>query len=182
MPSLGDTLYHFTEWLRTTPLVDLSLWISNESLSKTIGAHFWVIPIFQVIHILAIAAAFGSVLMINMRILGVTGGTRTMAETVRRFLPWMWWSLPVLILSGFGMIIGEPVRELVNPVFWIKMVLVVGMVLVSIGYELTVLRPHVANWEATHDGRLTLRAGAVGIVLLWCAIMVAGRWIAYAPV
>ena len=182
MPSIGDLLYQMTEWLRTTRMTDLSLWISNQPVSLAAGTHFWVIPILQVTHILSIASAFGAVLMINMRILGFTGAGRTMADTVRRYLPWIWWALLVLIVSGIGMIVGEPVRELVNPVFWIKMALIIAMVVLSLGFQLTVLRRHVATWEVTHDGRVAVRIGAVGIILLWCAIMVAGRWIAYAPV
>jgi uncharacterized membrane protein SirB2 len=181
MFSLGDFLYGFTEWLRTTPVLELSIWISNTRLSLAIGTHFWVIPILQVLHILAIAMAFGSVLMINMRILGLSGGSRTMTQTVRRFVPWIWWSLLVLIVTGIGMIMGEPIRELVNPIFWIKMILVVAMILLSLGFQATAGR-HMATWETTHDGRVSVRIGAVGIILLWCAIMAAGRWIAYAPV
>lgn len=180
MAGLGDTLYHMTEWLRTTPLVDLALWISNRPISNWIGTHFWAIPILQVIHILAIAAAFGSILMMNFRILGLSGVGRTMTQTVRRYLPWVWYSLIVLLVSGLGMIIGEPVRELINPVFWIKMVLITVMILASIGFQLTALR-NVATWETTHDGRVHVRIGAVLVILLWCAIMVAGRYIAYAP-
>ena len=181
MPGINDRLYEFTEWLRTTPLVELSLGISNWKLSIAIGSHFWVIPIIQTLHILAIAAAFGSVLMINFRILGIAGQGRTMTQTVRRYLPWIWWALLVLVVTGLGMIVGEPVRELVNPIFWIKMALIIVMVLLSIGFQASVRR-NMASWETTHDGRVVVRIGAAGIILLWCAIMVAGRWIAYAPV
>ena len=181
MPSLGDTLFAFTEWLRTTPLVDFAIWISNTSASLWIGTHFWAIPIMQVIHIISIAAAFGAVLMINFRILGWNGRTSTMAQTVGRYLPWIWWSLVFLLLSGLGMIIGEPVRELINPVFWIKMALIVVMILLSIGFQ-TSVRRNMARWEARADGLVLMRVGAIGIILLWCAIMVCGRWIAYAPV
>jgi hypothetical protein len=181
MPSIGDLLYAFTEWLRGTQLTELSLGISNTSLSAWIGSHFWAIPIIQTLHILAIAAAFGSVLMINLRILGVTGGTRTLTDTARRYLPWIWWALAVLVLTGIGMVIGEPVRELINPVFWIKMGLIVFMILVSVAFQASV-RARIASWEVSHDGRVAVRFGAAAIIVLWCMIMVAGRWIAYAPV
>ncbi len=179
--SISDTLYAFTEYLRTTPLNDFSIWISNQHLSMTMGSHFWVIPIIQTIHILAISAAFGSIFLINLRILGLAGRTRSMAQTVRRYQPWVWWALLVLILTGLGMITAEPVRELVNPIFWIKMVLVVAAILLSFFFHLSAKR-NMARWELSHDGRVAVRAGAVAIILLWCAIMVAGRWIAYAPV
>ncbi len=173
----SDLLFQFTEWLRTTPVNDFSLWISNTALCLWIGEHFWAIPIMQTIHIVSIASAFGSILMINFRILGINGGTRTMAQTVHRYQPWVWWALFFLILSGIGMIIGEPVRELVNPIFWIKMGLVVLVILVSAGFHVSVNR-NAAIW----DGTIGARIGAVLVILLWCAVMFGGRWIAYAPV
>jgi hypothetical protein len=181
MPSIGDLLYELTEWLRTTPLVELSLWITETRLSLMIQNNFWAIPIIQTVHILAIAATFGSVLMMNLRILGLAGSGRTMTQTVRRYLPWIWWGLLLLVITGILMIIGEPVRELINPIFWIKMVLVVSGVLLSLWFQRAVHR-NMAEWEASSGGRRAIRAGAATLILLWCTIMVAGRWIAYAPV
>jgi hypothetical protein len=181
MPSIGDLLYAFTEWLRGTQLTELSLGIGNTSLSAWIGSHFWAIPVIQTLHILSIAAAFGSVLMINLRILGVTGGTRSLTDTARRYIPWIWWALLALLLTGIGMVIGEPVRELINPIFWIKMGLIVVMIVASLLFQASV-RARIAQWEVSRDGRAAVRVGAVLIIILWCMIMVAGRWIAYAPV
>jgi hypothetical protein len=119
--------------------------------------------------------------MIDMRILGLVGNGRTMSHTVRRYMPWIWWALLLLIISGIGMIIGEPVRELVNPIFWIKMGLVILVILISAAFHSSVRR-NVARWEMTHDGRVAVRIGAVAMIILWCAVMFGGRWIAYAPV
>ena len=174
---MGDLLYNFTEWLRTTQLVELALWISDTGASMWIVTHFWAIPIIQVIHILAIAASFASVLMINARMLGIAGSA-TMAETANRYIRVLWWALVVLILSGIGMIIGEPVRELINPIFWIKMGLVAFGILVVIWFHKGVLK-HVA---AGRDIVATDKATAVFLIILWCVIMLCGRWIAYAPV
>lgn len=178
---MGDLLYQFTDWLRTTQLIELSLWISEQPLSLWLVTHFWAIPTLQTIHILAIAAAFGAVLMMSLRILELAGGTQTIAQTTARFLPWAWWGLAALIITGLGMIIAEPVRELINPVFWIKMGLVIALILLSIWYQLRVRRSASVSpspWRASG----AVKAGAIGIIILWCVIMVAGRWIAYAPV
>ena len=178
--SLGDLIFHLGEWLRTTPMTPLSLAIQKTSLSALIDQHFWVIPIIQTIHILAIGATIGSVLMINLRIFQLAGRSRTMTETVRRYLPWVWWSLLVLLLTGIGMTIGEPVRELTNPIFWIKMVLIVIAASISLWFQGSVRR-NVARWELTHGGRVVIRAGSAAVIVMWCLIMLAGRWIAYAP-
>jgi len=175
---MGDLLYNLTEWLRTTPLVELSLWISDTSLSMWIVTHFWAIPIIQCFHILALAASFGAVLMINLRIFNLAGTDRTLAETERRYVKWIWWALLVMLLSGIGLIIGEPTRELINPVFWIKMVLVIGAVFVSLAFHGKVMRRLAAGGTVTAG----IKAAAIFIIILWCVIILCGRWIAYAPV
>ncbi len=174
---MGDLLFGFTEWIRTTQLVELALWISDTGASMWIVTHFWAIPIIQVIHILAISASFASILMINARMFNIAGSS-SMAETSNRYIRVLWWSLVVLVVTGIGMIIGEPVRELINPFFWIKMGLVVFGILVAIWFHKGVLK-HVA---AGRDIVVTDKATAVFLVILWCLIMLCGRWIAYAPV
>jgi len=175
---MGDLLYSFTEWLRTTPLVELSLWMSETSLSLWIQTNFWAIPILQVIHILAIAAGFGAVLMVTMRIFGLAGTDRTMAETERRYVRWVWWALAVLLVSGLLMVLAEATRNLINPIFWIKMPLVIIAALISLWFHGKVMR-RLAGGAAVTGG---IKAGSIFIIILWCVIILCGRWIAYAPV
>ena len=111
---------------------------------------------------------------------GVFGlaGHATLAETSRRYAKVLWWALVVLVLTGLLMIVGEPVRELVNPYFWIKMILVVVGAVVSVIFARNLGRQAVAS-ETVGGG---VKATAVFLVILWCMIMWCGRWIAYAPV
>ena len=174
---MGDLLFEFTEWIRSTQLTELALWISDSSLTQWIVERFWVLPIIQVVHILAIAASFASILMINARMFGIAGSS-SMADTANRYIRVLWWALVVLLITGLLMIITEPIRELINPIFWIKMVLVVFGVLITIWFHKGVLK-HVA---AGRDIVATDKATAAFLVVLWMVIMLCGRWIAYAPV
>ena len=180
MASLGDLIFTLGQWLRTTPLTELSLGIQKTWLSHLIVEHFWVVPSIQSVHILAIATVFGSVLMINLRIFQAAGRSRTMTQTVRRYLPFVWWGLLVLLITGIGMIFSDPVRNLTQPVFWTKMILIVFAATVSLWFQDSVRR-NVARWELSQDGRVLMRVGAGSVIALWCLIMVCGRWIAYAP-
>ena len=82
---MGDLLYNFTEWLRSTQLTELALWISDTRLCLWIVTHFWALPVIQVTHILAIAGSFASILMINARMFGIAGSS-SMEETARRYI------------------------------------------------------------------------------------------------
>jgi hypothetical protein len=174
-------MWEIAEWLGTTPLFDLSNWLSTTGFSQWIQFNFWVIPTLQTIHILAIAAVFGSAFMINLRILELAGRGRTMTWTASRYLPWIWWGLPVLLLTGALLIIGEPHRELLNPSFWIKMILILVAIAATLWFQGTV-RKNIAFWETSHTKRVAIRICAVAAIVLWGAIIVFGRWIAYSPV
>jgi hypothetical protein len=174
---MGDLLYSFTDWLRSTPLTELALWISDTRLTLWIVTHFWALPVIQVFHILGISASFAAILMINARMFGIAGSS-SIADTSRRYIKVLWWALVVLVITGLLMIVAEPIRELINPIFWIKMPLVVLGVLVTIWFQKGVLKHVSGGRDIAAADKLT----GVFLVILWCAIMFAGRWIAYAPV
>ena len=89
----------------------------------------------------------------------------------------IWWALVVLVLSGALMIVGEPIREFINAVFWVKMALVVIAILFTIWFHKGVAKRFSGTAEASAGAKF---AGIV-LVVLWCMIMTGGRWIAYNP-
>ncbi len=152
-------------------------WLAGTKASLLIQDVLWIVPTIQTVHILAIAMVMSSVGLITLRILGLAGLRSTLAETVDRYVPWIWGSLGVLAVTGAAMVTGEPRRALLNSTFQIKMLLVVCAILVTVAFQLTVRR--TPRWAEAPGGALQVKAVAVGAFLLWCAIAVAGRWIGY---
>lgn len=181
MASIGDLLFQMTEWLRTTPVVEFSLWVSEQPLCIWLQSHFFAIPIFQAVHILAIAILFGSTLLLNLRILGLNGTDQSMTDSFARYQSWIWGGLFALIASGIILLISEPVRNMVNPIFWMKMGALLVTITVSLLFQAAV-RARAVDWEVSPDGQAVIRTGAVALIVLWCVVMAGGRWIAYAPV
>ncbi|HVY34666.1 MAG TPA: DUF6644 family protein [Caulobacteraceae bacterium] len=160
---------------RLTPFVT---WLAHTRVSQGIGDIAWITPLVQSVHILAIAVVMSGVLMLDLRLLSVVGREQTTAQFAGRYLPWVWWSLLVLLATGATLIVGEPRRSLENPVFVLKM----SLLLIASALTLTVqlpLRRDDRFWET--PGR---RAAACAIALVslavWACIVFAGRWIAYA--
>jgi hypothetical protein len=159
-------------------LSELSAWLEKTQLSQLIQTHEWIIPTVQSIHILAIAVVTASALMINLRLLGLYTADQPLSEVLARFVPFIWWPLIVLLLTGVVMIIGEPPRSLKSPVFQLKMTLLVAALLATtICQILPRLQPAF--------GQSTARRTAGPVILactslaLWAGIIFAGRWIAY---
>lgn len=156
-----------------------ALWLAATSPSVFIQEHnTWAIPAIQSVHIVGIALVMGSVLMIDLRILGLTWTDQTLRQTTQRFGPWLTGALWLLLITGVLMVIGEPVRELVTFSFWLKMTLVAIGTLVAVLFQRAVRR-HERDWEETLVNRASIKGLAVGTLLIWMAIIVLGRLIAY---
>jgi hypothetical protein len=164
--SMGKSLAAFCAWLEQTPM------------SQTIQATSWVVPTVQSIHILAIALVAGSALMIDLRLMRLFAADQHMKDVAARFLPFVWWPLLVLLATGAIMVVSEPARSLLNPIFALKMTLLAAALTV------TALVP-VMQWrdltfgESPSEHRSACLAIAVVSMLLWSSIIFAGRWIAY---
>jgi hypothetical protein len=153
-------------------------WLSQTPLSLAIQSHEWVIPTLQSIHIVAISVVLGSVFMIDLRILALAGRDQTLVETHARFGPWLSWALLVLLVTGAGMVVGEPARQLLALSFWLKMGLVAAGSLVALIFTRS-LRQQGDRWEAARLGQQRVKVLAVVTFLIWVAIVVLGRLIAY---
>jgi hypothetical protein len=163
----------FGEWLQTT------------AVSETIQSVKWIIPLLQSIHILTIGIVFVSSLMIALRVLGRMRTDEPFETVWQRFAPWMWNGLAVMAVTGAILIVGEPVREFTTLSFWMK------MVLVAIGVTCTALfgrsvrqaaaaAPPAATAPAARvEFSSGAKAGAIGLVVIWLAIIFLGRAIAY---
>jgi len=147
--------------------------IYGTALSSAIRDNSWVVPLVQSIHIVAVAVVVSCALVTELRIAGIVAPDESMELVAQRYLPWMWRALAVLLATGLVMIIGEPERTLSNVIFWIKMALVSGAVLASLGLRRPLLRP------ATPPDKAPAKVLAWALLALWVAVIFCGRWIAY---
>ena len=164
--------------MRTRALDNFCSWLERTSISQTIQTVDWIVPAVQTVHILAVAAVVSSVLMVDLRLIGISGRDQLLARVSERFRPVIWWTLPILLATGIIMIIGEPVRSLTNPVFQLKMALLVAAIIATLSYQVPLGRDP-SFWHHSSTRRGTARIIAVLSLLLWTGIVFAGRWIAY---
>nr|WP_312231747.1 DUF6644 family protein [Pseudomonas sp.] len=157
---------------------ELIAWLYASSLSTAIRDMLWVVPTVQSVHIIAIAALFGSAVISDLRLAGVLAVDRPTREVIGRYYPWMRNALLVLLATGLVMIIGEPDRVLVNSTFWLKMALVIGAFAVTWSIRRPLLKPAGGGpqSDASHPG---IKLLAWLSIALWCVVIFCGRWIAY---
>lgn len=162
---MAGALDRFCSWLETTPL------------SQTLQTEDWIVPAVQTLHILSIGLVLAAVLMLNLRLLNLACRDQPVTRIAARFLPVVWWTLPVLLVTGLLMIAAEPARSLENSAFQLKMVLLLSIVTLTFTVQ---RRIDTNRWSSS--SRLWLTGFPLLSLLLWVGIVFAGRWIAYVRV
>jgi hypothetical protein len=153
-------------------------WISNTPVSEVIRDESWIVPAVQAIHICAIAVVVGSAMIGELRLVGMIATDETPAAVFKRYLPWLWRALVVLLLTGMILVWGEPERTLFSWVFWLKM----GLVLIGFVLSMLFRKPLL---DPEFDAQSAARAWSIKPVAwlslsIWIAVVCSGRWIAYA--
>lgn len=165
----------------------IAAWLAGTTASDVIQKTLWVIPVMQTIHILSVAMVFSSVVMIELRILGVTN-SQTVEQTSHRFVPWIFAGVAVLALTGSILIIGEPKRSLPSYEFQMKMLYLAVAIAFTIAFARSV-HQHAAVWETAGGagvqnvtGRVLVNGLALLALVAWSMVVIYGRWIAYTVV
>jgi uncharacterized membrane protein SirB2 len=150
---------------------EFAQWLAQTQASLVVQTHLWIIPTIQSIHIVAIGIVVVSVFMVALRIFGWAGQDQTLRQTARRFAPWLWGALVVLLITGVLMVVGEPVRELMSLSFWLKMSLLAVGIALAVAFQIQ-LKRDLRETPAT-------KSLAIVTLLVWCSIIILGRLIAY---
>lgn len=152
--------------------------LSETALSQALQTTEWVIPAVQTVHIVAVATVITSILMVDLRLMGFAARNQPIAAVANRYLPPVWYALPVLLATGTTLIIAEPSRSLQNWVFILKMCLLLLAAGVTLACQLP-LRKDAGYWDESESRRRRVRLIGFLLLPLWIAVLFAGRWIAY---
>ncbi len=144
--------------------------LSQSPLGLYMQTSRWAFAVVEMVHLLAIAALGGSVLLIDLRLLGVILKGESAKSIGRDLGRILLGSLVVLVLSGIGLLSEESMKCYFSPAFRWKMALLAS----SIVFYFTLHR-RALNRAGTSSPGIGQRTIAVVSMLLWLGVGVAGR-------
>jgi hypothetical protein len=156
-------------------MAELAQWLTSLPLGVAMRRLPWLFPLLQTLHILAIGMMLSSLIMISLRLWRVSR-TQGIVARGHRYLPWIWWSLVVLTLTGVALIIGNP-RSLRDPALAVKLWLMVPAAAVTL--VLALMMRGGDHFEKRAGGRVTMSVAATATLVLWLGVtfLGRGRWI-----
>ncbi len=159
-------------------ILSICQWLDSTRLNAAMRMSTWFFPTFDTIHTLGIVLVAGTIMLVDLRLLGLALPSEPVPGVVRRIVPATLWGFALMFVSGALLFTSEPVKLYHSPAFRIKLALLALAGLNALIFHLTIYRD-VANWDQTAPAPLRARLAGLLSLAFWIAIIAAGRAIAY---
>jgi len=150
-------MLNFCEWLEQTKLV------------STIGGTGWMYVTFSVMHYFSWFVLVGTIVLIDLRVLGVAARSQSVSRLAGQLFPWTWTALGLALFSGFVMFATGAGDFYPDRVFRVK----IGVIALALIFTFIVQR-NVPKWDRAPSISAGGKLLAFISLALWVGTILAG--------
>ena len=159
-------------WCESFGWFDVYDRLEQTAIGNAIRESLWLFPAVEAVHLLGLSVLGGSVLVVDLRLLGL-GLTRLSAKAVHdNAAPFFLGSLLLMFATGIPLFLSEAVKCCFNHSFEVK----IAALLLGLAFTFG-----VRNRLLRRDALPPLLAKAMGLlsIAIWFTVAGAGRWIGF---
>jgi hypothetical protein len=159
-------------------LWDFIAYFEDSGLADNIRENDLLFPLIESVHVVAICLVIGSILVVDLRLLGLASINRSVSRVTSGVLPLTWGAFAVAVASGTLLFISNATKYLGNGYFVAKILLICAAGLNMVIFHGISARD-LPRWE--NEATLPLSARVAGglSILLWVSVVTCGRWIGF---
>lgn len=152
--------------------------IQYSPLGISIAESLWAFPTIETIHVIALVTVFGTIMIMDLRLLGFTSTNVPVSRISADTLKWTWAAFVLAAVTGTLLFISKASSYMVNPFFLSKMGVLAAAGLNMLLFHFLTYKS-VSQWDnATSLPRGAKIAGVLSIVF-WLSIVFFGRAIGF---
>lgn len=152
-------------------------YVGDSQLGSAMRSELWLYPIVEVVHIIGFVVLVGSVVMFDLRLLGLSKGL-PVAALARHLLTWGVAALLLIVPAGLMMFSAHPHDFASNGVFILKLCLIGIAGLNAALFHVGVFRS-VDRWNTDITAPGIAKIQAIFSIMLWVSVVFCGRLLAY---
>jgi len=148
-------------------------WCDASFFGEGIRNSVWLFPFVEIFHLLALGLLGGTIILVNLSLLGVRFRGDPVARLARDVQPLFNASLAVMLISGFLLFSTEALKMYGSPAFQFKMACLALAILFTYTLHFSIAR---------NDGPLSpgwRKLAAIASLTLWAGVALGGRAIGY---
>jgi len=135
-------------------------------------------PIVEAIHVLAAATVFGTIFIVDLRLLGLPDTRRPVTVVCREMLRLTWGAFFVALCAGLLMFAANAHTYYGNTAFRLKMLALLGAGVNMLLFHRLTFR-NVAAWDQNAPVPMAARLAGATSMILWVSVIFLARWIGF---
>lgn len=153
-------------------LLDVFQRLEEVWIGEAIRTSYWLFPFIEAIHLVGLALLGGTVIVVDLRLLGITLRSHPANQVLLNARPYFVLALITMFATGIPLALSEMIKLYYNFSWWVK----ISTLGIAILFTFFVRNPLVLRERSSN---LTL--GLVGFLslVLWFTVAGAGRWIGF---
>jgi hypothetical protein len=152
--------------------------LEASGLATEIRDSLFLFPMIESTHVIGLSLVFGTIAIIDLRLLGIASARRSFRQMASDILKWTWGAFAVTVLTGSLMFITNASVYYHNLYFRMKMLLLVLTGLNMLVFELTAGRT-IHGWDEAPAAPRAGRTVAALSLAMWIGIICMGRLIGF---
>jgi len=154
-------------------LMQIFEWMESTPVAQAIRHSAKLIALLESIHLIGLTLLLGSILMVDLSLLGFGFGRSPASRIARELSGWTAAGLAIMLSSGPLILSSEAIRCYRTPAFWTKMALLA----IALIFHFTIHAKVVSEEPPAQQG-LSARWTACLSLGLWTSVALAGKAIA----
>jgi hypothetical protein len=153
-------------------------WLEATGPATAIRENALLFPTIESVHVVAITLVFGTIAIVDLRLLCLASHGTRVSRLTASLLPWTWGAFAFAAITGTLLFSSNANAYAHNAFFQTKMLLMVGAAFNMVVFHLVGSRD-LPSWD--HLPKTPMRARVAGAfsLLIWIAVVACGRWIGF---
>ena len=152
--------------------------IYNWPISDAIRANVSAFPMIESLHVLALTIVFGTILIVDLRLIGVASHRRSARLLIVELLPYTWVAFALAVVTGGLLFTSNALSYAHNPQFLWKMAAIVAAGINMAIFHMTAYR-RIVDWDDALPPPTVARVAGLSSLTLWVLVIFLGRWIGF---
>jgi hypothetical protein len=152
--------------------------VEASGIGEWMRSNLLALPMVEAAHVLCITLVFGSILVVDLRLLGLFDRHRAVTRVSREMLGWTWSAFAGAVVTGGIYFAANATTYWFNNAFRFKMLAILLAGINMAVFQLVTWRG-VSEWDREAATPRAARVAAALSILIWTVVIVLGRLIGF---
>lgn len=159
-------------------LLPLAEAIHASALAEWMRGSLKAMPFIEATHVLAVAVVFGSILIVDLRLLGFPNAKRAFTRIADELLGFTWGAFALAVVTGALLFAPNAITYYSNTAFRLKLLALLAAGINMAIFQFVTFRG-VAAWDKDRATPAAAKLAGLLSILIWIAVIALGRWIGF---